>query len=292
MIDFIKKVLPWVMPEKIINLIFKMIINLRNLGSNFNNDEILLRNRSLKNKYKGKRCFIIGNGSSVDKLDLTKLKNEYVFSMNSFIKHKQLEQINPQFHSVIEPFDMMSTYAKDCEFHPNNYYTQIEKAFENLDTILFFQYDCRNYFENNGMFKNNKIFYLKSKSDSRDFPSSDISKPFSFMANSTYNAICCCAYMGFAELYLIGFDADYILKNNRVHFYDEPDVVRSAGAKPYFLSLPKNESNKALAHHLFTYLEGTERVKKYFEPKGVKIFNAGVGGFLDTFERVDFEKLF
>ena len=35
-----------------------------------------------KNIHKGERCFIIGNGPSLNKTDVSKLKNEYCFGMN------------------------------------------------------------------------------------------------------------------------------------------------------------------------------------------------------------------
>jgi hypothetical protein len=36
----------------------------------------------LKDAYRGKRCFIIGNGPSLKRTDLTKLQGEYTFGMN------------------------------------------------------------------------------------------------------------------------------------------------------------------------------------------------------------------
>src|SRR5210317_1185187 len=35
-----------------------------------------------KDIHKGERCFIIGNGPSLNKTDVSKLKNEYTFGMN------------------------------------------------------------------------------------------------------------------------------------------------------------------------------------------------------------------
>lgn len=297
MINYLKKIFPWILPEKIVNIVFRVLISLKNSGF-FLKNKVLLSNRLLKGKYKGSRCFIIGNGPSLNMLELAKLKNEYVFSMNMITKHRQLEQINPSFHSEIEPIETMSAYSETCEYHPDNYYKQIEKAFCNLNTILFFRYDCKDYFDKKGLFKDKQVFYLQGSTDfNRDakysaFSCSDISRPYSFMANSFYNAICCCSYLGFTDLYLIGFDADYILKNSKLHFYEEPEIIYKAGIKPYFLSEPKNESNKELARHLYEYLNGLELIKKYFGKKGVRIYNAGVGGFVDTFDRVDFEKLF
>ena len=40
--------------------------------------------KSLENKFKGERCFIIGNGPSLNELDLNKIKDEYAFGVNAF----------------------------------------------------------------------------------------------------------------------------------------------------------------------------------------------------------------
>lgn len=299
MINFFKKILPWIIPEKEINFIKKTAVYLKNFVSQSKNNQYLLNNKSLENKYSGERCFIIGNGGSIKQLDLLKLKDEYTFSINLFTKHEKLDQINPKFYCDIEPFDLMSkTYTKDCLYHPDNYYPQIEEAFKNLDTTMFFHYGCKPFFEKKGLFKNKSVHYLKGSTSFLQNEKyslkncSDISRPFSFMDGSIYNAICCCAYMGFKELYLIGFDADYILKNSESHFYKEPEIIYAEGVKRYDWSVPETESNKTLALHLYNHLEKLEVVKKYFETKEVKIFNAGIGGFIDTFERVDFDKLF
>ena len=39
--------------------------------------------KSLHNKFAGKRCFIVGNGPSLNKLDLNLLKDEFSFAVNS-----------------------------------------------------------------------------------------------------------------------------------------------------------------------------------------------------------------
>ena len=50
-----------------------------------------------KNKYKGKRCFIIGNGPSLNKMDLSPLKNEYTFGLNRFYLIRKRIGFYPKF---------------------------------------------------------------------------------------------------------------------------------------------------------------------------------------------------
>ena len=53
--------------------------------NNINNKYSFNKILSYKNKYKNKRCFIIGTGPSLEINQLELLKNEYTFSMNSIV---------------------------------------------------------------------------------------------------------------------------------------------------------------------------------------------------------------
>jgi hypothetical protein len=54
----------------------------------------------------------------------------------------------------------------------------------------------------------------------------------------------------------------------------------------------QNASNLILAKDLVEYLTSMEKIKNHFKKYNVKIFNAGIGGFTDTFPRVDYNSLF
>ena len=55
-----------------------------------------------KNKYKGKRCFIIGNGPSLTKEDLEKLKGEYTFASNKIYKLFDKTSWRPDFYAIFD----------------------------------------------------------------------------------------------------------------------------------------------------------------------------------------------
>src|SRR5258708_28843911 len=48
---------------------------------------LLKRNEVFRDRHKGQRCFIIGNGPSLKKQDLSPLANEITFVTNSFYVH-------------------------------------------------------------------------------------------------------------------------------------------------------------------------------------------------------------
>jgi len=96
-------------------------------------------------------------------------------------------------------------------------------------------------------------------------------------------------YMGCNPIYLLGFDHDW-LANQGVdkHFY-------KGGI------LKDRPSNNRPLSELFTYYSmmqsGIQLWRNYFSLKrnakqsGIKIYNATRGGYLDVFERVEYEKI-
>ena len=71
----------------------------------------LKRNIDLKGKYNNKRIFILGSGSSILLYDLKILKNEYVMTQNSFHMHKDILEIDPNFHCVVPYYQTEKEYT-------------------------------------------------------------------------------------------------------------------------------------------------------------------------------------
>ena len=61
----------------------------------------LKKNVELKDKYNNERIFILGSGSSILLYDLKVLNKEYVMTQNSFHMHKDINDIEPNFHCVV-----------------------------------------------------------------------------------------------------------------------------------------------------------------------------------------------
>jgi hypothetical protein len=217
-------------------------------------------------------------------MDITKLKNEYIFVVNEFHRHKDFEKLNPTFYGCIEPMKSILKFPTDSYGHPSNWYKQIDKIYADKGTKFFFRVDAFNHITHHGLMKNKEIYYLLAyKSSLGPEPMiADITKGNSFMDASATYQIAVCAYMGFKELYLIGFDFDMHIQKSYKYFY-EPEYG--------FKDPVDGWSNMQLANHLFLGLKRMQKVKDYFEPKGVKIYNAGLGGYLDTFDRFDYEKI-
>ena len=59
---------------------------------------------SYKNKHVGERAFIIGNGPSLNKLDLTLLKDDYTFGVNGIFLNREKMGYDPTYYVVEDVF--------------------------------------------------------------------------------------------------------------------------------------------------------------------------------------------
>ena len=67
----------------------------------------LLRNIELKDIYTGQRCFVLGNGPSLNNQKIELLKDEVVFMVNRSFLDPRYADISPKYHVIID--DKLST---------------------------------------------------------------------------------------------------------------------------------------------------------------------------------------
>lgn len=73
--------------------------------------------KQMKQKYYGKRCFIVATGSSLKIKDVEKLKGEYSFGMNSLVDIFNKTEWRPTFYAI-QDCTVWKKYKKkliDCE---------------------------------------------------------------------------------------------------------------------------------------------------------------------------------
>lgn len=223
-----------------------------------------------KNKYKGKRCFIIGNGPSlrVSDLEILKQNNELCFGT----------------HRIYEIFDQ-------TEWRPTFYCAQDQK-------LILNSYDDINNIKNKNKFIGivdakirkliNKSIFVNLK-DERFYPnppkfSKDIAKNGVYEGYTvTYMCLQIAVYMGFKEIYLLGMDHRYAVTMN-----EKGEIENHKGVQDHFSSKDKIESIPEIFRSTLAY----ETAKKYADEHGIKILNLTRGGYLEVFARMDFDELF
>ena len=232
----------------------------------------LKKNRALRDLYKGKRCFIIGNGPSLKEQDLTLIKNEYTFVTNNFILHNSINEIDPSFYCIVDP--NMYTGKFPIE--------RLRLMDEKLErTKFFFRYRAKSYVQDKRLFRDKEIHYIKNDSYLNDFY--NFNMKLSGCIPGTVNVIHTCimiaAYMGFEQIYLLGCDSTlFIPKPN--HFYQiTEEEIKS-----------KMDLDEKLFYTSYMF-KSYKILSKIYAKKGIKIINATQGGVLEIFPRDEYENI-
>lgn len=230
---------------------------------------------SIKNKHVNKRAFIIGNGPSLKKCDLKKLEGEYTFGVNAIFLNYEKMGFYPTYYVVEDVF-----VAEDRASEINSYQGPKMKFFGNY---LRHCLDVRD----DTSWLNVRVKY----GDYPGFPhfSKDAARMVWVGGSVTYICMQLAYYMGFSEVYLVGFDHSYII----------PDDVKQVGNAITSTTDDPNHFHpdyfgKGYRWHdprVDRMEKGFINARRAFEADGRKILNATVGGNLEVFERVDYNSI-
>lgn len=253
----------------------------------FIQDNILAKNQELKNKYKGERIFIVGSGGSINLYDLKQLKDEYVMTQNNFHVHCDILDINPSFHCVV-PY-----YQTEKEF--SIWIDWIQDMEDRLPNAKFFWGDnTKPLIDQNFDNLKDKSYYISAKYNLLTLNKAkvDITKNIMTMQTVTTQCITTAIYMGFGEIYLLGFDNDQIcherVKQNR--FYGLSKITNTLAER----SILDNQRGKKITQSwLNKWLTSKQLglLNDYAEQNNIKILNASNEGILDEFGRIELEDI-
>ena len=144
-----------------------------------------------EDKHLGQRCIIIGNGPSLNKMDLSFLKNEITFGLNRIYLMFDKWNFTPTYFVSVNPLVLEQSAEK------------ISK----ISSTKFLSFKGQEFFKTK-----NEIIFLKSvgtPSFSRD-PHGGIWEGHTV----TYVAMQLAFYMGFDEVILIGVDHSFAYSGN------------------------------------------------------------------------------
>lgn len=223
---------------------------------------------ALKDKYKGERCFIIGNGPSLRNTDVSKLKNEYTFGMNRI--YLAFEEWGFQTSFLASVNDLVIEQCVD--------------DFLGLDMPRFFSWRSRKFFpkdtaENLPTFLYTTYDGIKFADDAR----------YRIWEGATVTNICLqlAYHMGFETAILIGVDHNFTSKG------DANKTVVSDGDDPnHFDPRYFGKGFRWQLPDLDTSEIGYAIARANFEQDGRQILDATIGGKLQIFEKVAYDTLF
>ena len=238
---------------------------------------------SLRNRYRGKRCFIMGNGPSLNRIDLSKLAEEYTFGVNKLYLLYDRIDWRPSFYTLLDwrmgpaVAPHVKKLSDSLKFIP----TRFRGLFPEDDSTYW--YTTRPVLDN-----------------LHDKFCTDMTEGIPSKGTILTTAIQIAFSLGFHDIYLIGADATYTIPDTVIQ--TGPDKF-GTGVKLYLESTKDDDANhfdpsyfgKGAKWHdpnVEEMIRQFGQMRKGAEFNGARIRNATPGGKLEVFERVEFDSLF
>jgi hypothetical protein len=232
--------------------------------------ESIQRLAELKDKHKGQRAFIIGNGPSLKNTDLSKLKGEITFGMNRIYLMFPELGFRTTYLSVVNDLVIEQTAAD----------------LASLDLPKFICWRSRRFFQQPHSASFSLPTFLHTTYDSPRF-SSDVRGRVWEGATVTYVTLQLAFHMGFSQVYLLGVDHNYETKgkpNTTITSQgDDPNHFHAAYfGKGFRWQLPDLETSE-MAYRM---------ARRAYEKAGRSLQDATIAGKLTIFEKANFNDLF
>lgn len=255
---------------------------------------------ALKDRHRGERCFIMGNGPSLNRMDLNKLKGETVFACNA--AHLLFDRISwrPRYYACVDTRVLQDRGPEiaamlDVERQTTGFFPASVVVHDGQGQTI----------DVGGLLgeRPNQVFFNEvSNNPAAGLPgmfSIDAAERVVMPYTVTITMLQLAAHMGFSEIYLIGCDTDYVV----------PDTVRRdgpvlAGGEGLFLTSSQDDDPNHFDPRYFgrgrqwhnpqvdKMIEHYGFAAQALDALGIKVRNATAGGKLEVFPRVDFDSLF
>jgi hypothetical protein len=222
--------------------------------------------RALRNTHAEERCFIIGNGPSLRRTDLTKLKGEFTFGLN-------------RIYLIFSELG----FATSCLVSVNELVLeQCVSEMKALDLPKYLTWRSRHWFADDLQ----AVFVDTDFTGPEDFSHNASGRIFEGFT-VTYVALQLAFYMGFSDVILIGVDHNFTTQG------PANQAVVSQGDDPNHFS--PNYFGAGFKWQL-PDLDGSERAYRLarhaYESDGRRVLDATVDGKLTIFPKVDYNSLF
>ena len=221
----------------------------------------------LKDSHRGERCFIIGNGPSLQRTDLSKLCDECTFGLN-------------RIYLLFPELGFSTTFLVTVNWLVLE---QCADEILSIPSIKFLPWTFRKRL--NPDLLGNTVF-VQSESAGQVF-ALDVRRPLWTGATVTYVAMQLAFHMGFEKVILVGVDHSFATQGKPhaevVSQGDDPNHFSpNYFGKGFRWQLPDLETSE-IAYRL---------ARQAFEADGREIVDATIGGKLTVFPKVNYLELF
>lgn len=212
-----------------------------------------------RDKHRGERCIIIGNGPSLNDTPMDLLKGEYTFGLNRLYLMFDKLGFETTYHVVVNKY-VVEQCADD---------------FQTIAAPLFTTTPNREYLPNG-----ERRVFLERLTGPRFSP--DLRKGVWEGATVTYVAMQLAYFMGFEQVVIVGVDHNFVSKGTPHKL-----VESTGGDANHFDPSYFGKGFKWQLPDLETSEIAYELARQNFEADGRSIVDATVGGKLDIFPKVD-----
>lgn len=217
--------------------------------------------KKYKNKFLGQTCFLVANGPSLKKMDLSFLDNKISFGLNRiYLAYEDMGFTNDFLVSINKL--VLEQFSSDIK---------------NLDIPKFLNWECRETYKND----QNALFIYKSLFGGKF--GKKIDKSINPAATVTYAALQIIYFMGFKKVVIIGLDHNFVTKNkhtpNKTEVRTEEQDVNHFHPN-YFPKGAKWETPDLTSSEYFYKIAREE-----FEKDGRTIVDCTIGGKCDVFQK-------
>lgn len=218
-----------------------------------------------KGAYAGRRCFIVGSGPSIKEMHLAPLQNELCMVVNRGFLLASRGLTHVEFYGLSDvnasreySHQIPTDFARHvCLFGAIPWERRDMQG--KLSVFPMYSEHSRDHFMSSGFFQ------------------FDLSQPVAHSYTVVLQMLQVAVYAGFTEIYVLGIDNNFSTPN--MHFYADTEQEKRNMAE-WGLD-PCQDNERAFA-----------QARALLEPRGISIFNAGVGGTLQALPRVAFKELF
>ncbi len=219
----------------------------------------------LRDRHKGKRCFLIGNGPSLKQTDLSKLKNEYTLGQNRiYLAFPELGFTTSYYLSVND--------------------LVIEQSAADIQSLImprFIGWRGHKWIK-----PQDNLYFVHTTYTGEKF-AKDIRGRIWEGGTVTYTSLQVAYYLGFSQVILVGVDHNYVTQG-------KPNAtVVSQGDDPNHFN--PNYFGKGFRWQLPDLLQWEDAyrlARRTYEADGRCVQDATIGGKLQVFDKVDYNSLF
>jgi hypothetical protein len=241
---------------------------------------LLPENAVLRDLHRGRRCFIIGNGPSLARQDLTPLAGEITVAMNGFVRHPLLDVVRPTYYLFAD-----GTFFDGSESSRRLLGDVREQV---THSAFIAPYFAARDIRANGWLDERRTHYVAFAGNLRSsrLRRIDLTQTVPNSMNCMQLSLMLALYTGCSEIYLLGADHDFLAhQGTHRHFYAGQTlaghpVVNDDYGRYRYLEMIRIVTDVWLGY-------GALRV--HADRRGVKIINCTDGGFLDVFPRQRYE---